>query len=182
MASFCRFDRQQISFHSRIAKRCHRTASPGSGCDVHPSGNAISVIEWCSGRKGSMQTIQKIAAVVLLATLAAAGFGIVKLGHPSGSAANKLAAAAQAAVVDQTPLKTASALAQLADTPEEQELAKSALRLGDKESDLSFNIALQDTAAHAPELSPEAREIQKQLQKAQKLQTALQAQTNQLTA
>ena len=129
-----------------------------------------------------MQTAQKIATVGLIATLAAAGFGIVKLGHPSGSAANKQAAAAQAAVVDQTPLKTAHALAQLADTPEEQELAKSALRLGDKESDLSFNIALQDAAAHAPELSPEAREIQKRLQKAQKLQTALQAQTNQLTA
>src|ERR1700756_388601 len=129
-----------------------------------------------------MRTAQKMATGGLIAALAAAAFGVVKLGHPSGSAANRQAATAQTALVDQTPLKTAHALAQLADTPEEQELAKSALRLGDKESDLSFNIALQDAAAHAPELSPEAREIQKRLQKAQKLQTALQAQTNQLTA
>src|SRR5258708_38385846 len=119
-----------------------------------------------------MQTAQKIATVGLIATLAAAGFGIVKLGNPSGSAAIKQAAAAQAAVVDQTPLKTAHALAQLADTPEEQERAKSALRLGDKESDLSFNIALQDAAAHPPELSPEMLEIQKRLPKAQRLQMA----------
>jgi hypothetical protein len=129
-----------------------------------------------------MQTGQKIAAGGLIAALAAAAFGVVKLGHPSGSAANRQASAAQTALVDQTPLKTAHALAQLADTPEEQELAKSALKLGDKESDLSFNIALQDAAAHPPELSPEMREIQKRLQKAQKLQTALQAQTDQLTA
>jgi hypothetical protein len=129
-----------------------------------------------------MRTAQKIATGGLIAALAAAAFGVVKLGHPSGSAANRQAATAQTALVDQTPLKTAHALAQLADTPEEQELAKSALRLGDKESDLSFNIALQDAAAHPPELSPEMREIQKRLQKAQKLQTALQAQTDQLTA
>ena len=129
-----------------------------------------------------MQTAQKIATGGLIAALAAAAFGVVELGHPSGSAANRQAATAQTALVDQTPLKTAHALAQLADTPEEQELAKSALRLGDKESDLSFNIALQDAAAHPPELSPAMREIQKRLQKAQKLQTALQAQTDQLTA
>ena len=129
-----------------------------------------------------MRTVQKIATGGLIAALAATAFGVVKLGHPSGSAANRPASAAQTALVDQTPLKTAHALAQLADTPEEQELAKSALRLSDKESDLSFSIALQNAAAHPPELSPEMREIQKRLQKAQKLQTALQAQTDQLTA
>jgi small-conductance mechanosensitive channel len=129
-----------------------------------------------------MRTAQKIATGGLIAALAAAVFGVVKLGHPSGSAANRQAVTAQTALVDQTPLKTAHALAQVADTPEEQELAKSALRLGDKESDLSFNIALQDAAAHPPELSPGMREIQKRLQKAQKLQTALQAQADQLTA
>ena len=129
-----------------------------------------------------MRTAQKIVTGGLIAALAAAAFGVVKLGHPSGSAAYRQASTAQAAVVDQTPLKTAHALAQLADTAEEQELAKSALRLGDKESDLSFNIALQNAAAHPPELSPDMREIQKRLQKAQKLQTALQAQKDQLTA
>jgi small-conductance mechanosensitive channel len=85
-------------------------------------------------------------------------------------------------VVDQTPLKTAQELAKLADTPEEQELAKEALRLSDYELDLSFNIALQDAEAHPLELSAEAKEIQKRLQKAQKLQQALQTQVDQLTA
>src|SRR5258708_3436466 len=129
-----------------------------------------------------MQNGQKIEAGGLIAALAAADFGVDNLGHPSGSAQNRQASAAQAALVDQTPLKTAHALAQLEDTPEEQELAKSALKLGEKKWVLSLNMALQDGAAHPPELSPEMGEIQKRLQKAQKLQTALQAQTDQLTA
>ena len=54
--------------------------------------------------------------------------------------------AAQAALVDQTPLKTAQALAQVADTKDEQELAQAALRLSDYELDLSFNIALQSSS------------------------------------
>ena len=84
--------------------------------------------------------------------------------------------------MDQAPFRTAQQLAQMADTPEEQELAKDALRLSDYELDLSFVIALQDAEAHPPDLSVAAKEIQVRLQKAQKLQQALQAQVDQLTA
>src|SRR5437868_8943476 len=133
-------------------------------------------------RKGHMRTVQKIAAIGLVIALGATAYGIVKLDHPSTVLAKKKAAAAQAAPVDQTPLKIAQQLAQIADTPEEQALAKDALRLSDYELDLSFNIALQDAEAHPPELSAEAKEIQARLQKAQKFQQALQAQVNDLTA
>ena len=143
---------------------------------------AASVLEYWFSRRGSMGTVQKIAAGGLIVVLGAAGFGIWKLGHTATVTAKKKAVAAQAALVDQTPLKTAQALAQLADTPEEQELAKGALRLSDYELDLSFNIALQDAEAHPPDLSAEAKEIQARLQKAQKLQQGLEAQVNQLTA
>jgi small-conductance mechanosensitive channel len=129
-----------------------------------------------------MRTVQKIAAGGLIAALAAASFGIVELGQPSTAVAKKKAAAAQTALVDQTPMNTAQALVQVADTPEEQELAKAAMRLSDYELDLSFNMALQDAAAHPPALSAEGREIQKRLQKAQKLRQALQAQVDQLTS
>src|SRR5258705_5109468 len=129
-----------------------------------------------------MRTAQKIAVGGLVVALAAATFEIFELGQPSTVSAKKKAAAAQTALVDETPLKTAQQLVQLADTPEEQAFAKDVLRLSDYELDLSFNIALQDAEAHPPELSAEAKEIQARLQKAQKFQQALQGQVNELTA
>jgi small-conductance mechanosensitive channel len=123
-----------------------------------------------------------MVAMGLTLGLAAGIYGIFQLGHPSTVSAKKKAAAADATLVDQAPFKTAQQLAQLADTPDEQDLAKEALRLSDYELDLSFAIALQDAEAHPPDLSAEAKEIQLRLQKAQKLQQALQGQADQLTA
>jgi uncharacterized protein YukE len=129
-----------------------------------------------------MRIAQKMAAGGLLVALAAAGYGIFVLARPSAVSAKKKAAAAEVALVDQTPVKTAQRLALLADTPEEQKLAQEALRVSDWELDLSFNIALQDAEAHPPELSAEAKEMQARLRKAQNLQQALQAQVDQLSA
>src|SRR6266853_1335878 len=129
-----------------------------------------------------MRIEQKMAAGGLGVGLAAAGYGIFVLGRPSAVSAKKKAAAAEVALVDQTPVKTAQQLAQSADTPEEQKLARKALQLSDWELDLSFNIALQDAEAHPPELSAEAKEMQARLRKAQNLQQALQAQVDQLSA
>jgi small-conductance mechanosensitive channel len=129
-----------------------------------------------------MRLGQKIAAAALLVAFGATAYGIYLLGHASVVSAKKKAAASESALVDQSPFKTAQQLAQMADTPEEQELAKDALRLSDYELDLSFSVALQDAEAHPPELSAEAKEILKRLQKNQKLQQALQAQVDQLTA
>src|SRR5262245_4431695 len=129
-----------------------------------------------------MRTAQKLAAAGLVIALAAAIYAIVQLGHPSVVSAKRKAAAAQAALVDQTPLKTAQQLAQLADTPEEQEIAKEVLRLGDYELDLSFAFALQDAEAHPPDLSAEAKQMLERLQKNQKVQLALESQVRELTA
>ena len=129
-----------------------------------------------------MRIAQKMAAGGLVVALAAAGYGIFVLGRPSAVSAKKKAAAAEVALVDQTPVKTAQQLALLADTPEEQKLAQEALRVSDWELDLSFNIVLQDAEAHPPDLSTEAKEMDARLRKAQNLQQALQAQVDQLTA
>jgi len=129
-----------------------------------------------------MRIAQKMAAGGLVVALAAAGYGIFVLGRPSAVSAKKKAAAAEVALVDQTPVKTAQQLAQSADTPEEQKLAKKALQVSDWELDLSFNIVLQDAEAHPPDLSTEAKEMDARLRKAQNLQQALQAQVDQLTA
>lgn len=129
-----------------------------------------------------MRAVQKIAAAGLTIALGAAAYGIFQMGKPPKAAAKKKTSATQPTLVESGPFKTAQALAQLADTPEEQELAKDALRLSDYELDLSFDIALQDAQAHPPELSKEAKEIQARLQKAESLQDALQAQMDQLTS
>jgi len=129
-----------------------------------------------------MRTAQKIAGCGLAVALAGAGYGIFLLGRPSPLSTKQKAITAEVALVDQTPVKTAQQLAQMADTAEEQKLAKEAMRLSDYELDLSFNIALQDAEAHPPALSAAAKEIESRLRKAQSLQQVLQGQVNELTA
>jgi small-conductance mechanosensitive channel len=129
-----------------------------------------------------MRAAQKIAAVALMIGLGATIYGIVRAGESASAATTKARKAAAGQLVDQSALATARQLAQFADTPEEQELAKEALKLGDYELDLAFDIALRNADAHPVALSAEAKIIQDRLQKAQKVQQSLQAQVTQLTA
>jgi small-conductance mechanosensitive channel len=136
-----------------------------------------------------MKTFHKIAGVVLALLLIAAAYGIFETRTtlppvPTNSAAaeGSKASAVQPQVVDQTPLKIAQQLAPLATLPGERELAAEAIRLTDHEVDIAFTSALRDAALHPPALSPEAKEIQARLQKAEKGLTATQAQVAQLNA
>ncbi|HEV2489712.1 MAG TPA: mechanosensitive ion channel domain-containing protein [Candidatus Acidoferrales bacterium] len=86
-----------------------------------------------------------------------------------------------APVVDQRPLQTAQRLAPLAVTPDEQDLAGDALRLGDHEVDLAFDFAFRDAAAHPAPLSPAAKEIQKRIQTLQASVATDQADVTRLT-
>src|SRR5713226_6305479 len=131
-----------------------------------------------------MKTPQKAAAVVLVLLLGAAVYGLIRTVEPLKKAPSLGKGnnhAAQAPLVDQSPLKTAQQLAHLATSPEEQPLAQEALRLADHEVDLAFAAALRDAAENPPELSPEAKEIEARLQKAQKLLQRDQALVAQLT-
>ncbi|MBS1841483.1 MAG: mechanosensitive ion channel [Acidobacteria bacterium] len=128
-----------------------------------------------------MRVAQKSAALVLAIGLGATIYGIVRTGESANAATTKARKAAAAQPVDQSAMTSALQLAQLADTPDEQALAKDVLRLADYELDLVFDMALRDADAHPPALSKEALEIQARLQKAQKLQQTLQAQVKQLT-
>ena len=129
-----------------------------------------------------MRTEQKIATVALVVGLGATIYGIVRANESASAATTKANKAAAAELVDQSALRTARQLAALADLPEERTLAKGALRLGDRELDLAFDIALRDADAHPAELSDDAKTIQTRLEKAKKLQQSLQAQVAQLTA
>ena len=140
-----------------------------------------------------MKNLSRIAGVVLALLLGAAAYGIFRTEPPAASLPVSTPAsasvttgtstpAASQPVVDQTPLKIAQQLAPLATLPEERPLAQDAIRLTDHELDIGFAAALRDAALHPPPLSPEAKEIQSRLQKAEKALENDQAQIAQLTA
>ncbi len=135
-----------------------------------------------------MKTFHKIAGIALALLLIAAAYGIFRTA-PTAPAVPTLAASSgkakvppQTQVVDQTPLKIAQQLAPLATLPGERQLAEEAIRLTDHEVDIAFTAALRDATLHPPALSPEAKEIQSRLQKAEHSLTTTQAQIKQLDA
>src|SRR6266702_1818296 len=132
-----------------------------------------------------MRSRQKISAVVLVLLLGAVVYGLIRTTEPqavpSSQDNGKHGVPSRVPLVDQSPLKTAQQLAQLATTPEERPLAEEALRLADREVDLAFAAALRDAAENPPVLSPEAKEIEARLQKAQRLLKVDQALVAQLT-
>ncbi|HUL17240.1 MAG TPA: mechanosensitive ion channel domain-containing protein [Terriglobales bacterium] len=132
-----------------------------------------------------MKGSQKIAALVLLAAAGAAGYGIFRLGRPASanSTGNTKKSTAQTApLVDQSPLQAAQQLAQLADTPDEQAVAKDALAEANREVDAAFAQALWQAKYYAPPLSAEAKQIQARLQQAQKSLETDQQRVKNLTA
>lgn len=131
-----------------------------------------------------MKTTQKIAAIVLVILLGATAYGLFRTGEAPklSSSPGKGQRAADAPLVDQTPLKSAQLLAPFATTEEELALAKEALRLADYEVDLAYDAALHEAKQHPPVLSAEAKEAKQRLQKAQKLVADDEAQMAQLTS
>src|SRR5260370_31111827 len=92
-----------------------------------------------------MKTTQKIAAIVLVLLLGAVAYGLFRTGQPAGARATSTkpasGTAAQAPMVDQTPLLTAQRLVQMPTSAEEKPFAEEALRLADHEMDLAFAAA-----------------------------------------
>ena len=125
---------------------------------------------------------QKILAVIILVLMIASAYGYWVSRETDRVRQERAARKAnRQTLVDQTPLKTAQQLAQLAATRSERELAKQALRLADYEVDLTFDSALHDALLHPPPLSAEAKEIQDRLKKAEKLLEADQNKAKQLS-
>src|SRR5882762_4721307 len=125
-----------------------------------------------------MKTLQRVSAFALLALLAAAGYALYLTSRPATpvtlAAKGKKSGTTQpqTVLVDTSPLKTAQQLAQLADTPEEQALAKEALRLSDYEVDLAYSAAVHEAKEHPPELNADAKEAKARLTSAQKVLAA----------
>src|SRR5580704_7232945 len=133
-----------------------------------------------------MKPVQKISALVLLVLLAASVYGLLHTEQPpgtlvAGQPANG-AAAAQAPLVDQSPLLTAQRLAKMPTSAEEQPFAQEALRLADHQMDLAYAAAERDAENHPPALSAEAKQIQTRLKSAEDSLDADSALVTRLTA
>ena len=135
-----------------------------------------------------MRALQKTAAAVLLASLAAALYGIwstyqpppPELGHQEPTAP-QAAGVDGSIAVDERTLRRAQRLSALATAPEEQPYAQAATQLADHELDVAFAAALRQIEAHPPVLSPEAQKISDRLQASQKQLETDQSQVDQLT-
>ena len=117
-----------------------------------------------------MQPNQRTFLIVLIALLALVSLGVVatkdqgnrtNLGSKGGPGDSQPS-------VDMTQLQAAQSLAPLATGPDEQGLARDALRIADHEVDLAFNAALADAASQPPLSSPQIRAILARIATAEK--------------
>jgi small-conductance mechanosensitive channel len=130
-----------------------------------------------------MTTAQKISTLLLTLLLAVAAFAWWNTAPPTAKVTRQRAAALAAAeLVDQSTYDTARRLAQLAETPEEQTYAQSALRVADHSLAFAFTTALRDVEAHPPPLSPAAQRIFDRVRQSQVLLDADQQRVTELTA
>src|SRR5260370_37425750 len=104
-----------------------------------------------------MKTTQKVLGIVLVALLGAVAYGLSRTGHqanaPETPGKTKFGAAAQAPIVDQSPLQTAQRLAKMPISDDELPFAQEALRLTAPEKDPAFARAVRETPTRAPALS-----------------------------
>lgn len=128
-----------------------------------------------------MKSRQWLVTLGLLALVAAAVTGaILTRNWGSDSQSTPRNAAARKVRVDERPLKTARNMAKLASGWDERRLAEDALKLGDHEVDLAFADALRDAANSPAQSTPQAREMNARVSKAQALAKADQDRIDQL--
>jgi small-conductance mechanosensitive channel len=129
-----------------------------------------------------MKRRQQIAAIVLVLLAAVTIYGFWETRKPLAPLEpTATVLAPEKALVDQSPLTTAQQLAQLASLHEERTLAQEALRLSDFDVDQAFDNALRRARLHPPPLSPEGKEDEARLQKAENLLQADQDRVKQFT-
>jgi hypothetical protein len=101
-----------------------------------------------------MQIHQRTFLMVLIALLVLSGVGLLITSDSGNRVINgpdRLAG--PQSEVDLEPIHTAQALVPLATGPDEQGLARDALRLADHEIDIAFTSALEEAAAKPPQLA-----------------------------
>ena len=102
-----------------------------------------------------MSALQKSTATVLMLLLAAAFYGLWSPLEPANPPPAVAPVDSPVPLIDESTLLTAQRLARLANTPEEQPLADSAVQTANHELDLAFMGALHGIAAHPPVFTDE---------------------------
>src|SRR5579859_3146744 len=131
-----------------------------------------------------MRPAQKILAIVLVLLLGATVYGLVRTSQPLSISQNKgkTSGAATAPTVDQTPILTAEALAQMPTPQEELPFAQQALEIADRDMDVAYTAAKRELEDHPTSLTPEAKQIQARLKQAEDTLAADDALVDRLTA
>jgi small-conductance mechanosensitive channel len=107
-----------------------------------------------------MRLSKNAPAIVVTTLLAGSLIALLETRGPGGPApAKKAAANQQAAIVDDRLLRTARAMAALADTPDEQDDAREALRLADHALDQAFATALRQAQTPPAAVSSEEKRL-----------------------
>lgn len=130
-----------------------------------------------------MRSNQRPILIVLIVLLVLTGAGLfvtTEWGARTVLPTSSLSNSAQPPV-DLQPFRTAQSLAQLAATPEEQDLARDVLRKADHEVDFAFAAALDNAASQPIPSTPEIKGILERISKGQQESAELNADVARLT-
>jgi small-conductance mechanosensitive channel len=130
-----------------------------------------------------MQSSQRVFLIVLIALLVLTGAGLFVT---TEWGARKVAAPSAPPKVAQSPVdlrqfRTAQSLAQLAGTPEEQDLARDVLRKADHEVDFAFASALYAASSQPIPSTPEIKAILERISKGEQEDNEVSAEVARLT-
>lgn len=131
-----------------------------------------------------MKPFQKILAIALVLLLGATVYGLVRTSQPLkvSQGKGKTSGAAATPTVDQTPILTAEALAQMSTPQEELPFAQQALEIADRDMDVAYTAAKRELEDHPAGLTTEAKQIQARLKQAEDTLAADDAIVDRLTA
>ncbi len=130
-----------------------------------------------------MQPNQRTLLIVLIVLLALTGVGLALTTEWGSRTVSSVAPASKVAQapVDLSPFRNAQTLSEFAATPEEQDLARDALRKADHEVDFSFASALYQAAAQQVHPTPEIKSIQERIASGEAQDAAINADIDRLT-
>ncbi len=97
--------------------------------------------------------------LAILAIAALIGFTLTRQAGMPGQRTGEGSSAAQAKLVNETPLETALSLANAASTAAEQQISTEAIRVADHEVDMAFAMALQQAQQHPAAQNGETKQI-----------------------
>jgi small-conductance mechanosensitive channel len=107
-----------------------------------------------------VKPLDRITLAGLGLLLAGALVAYVSTDAASDSQASRADTGPTSALIDERPFRIAQRLSSLAETRDERDLAREAVRLADHSVDVAFTVAVLEAAEHPPKPTPQTRGIQ----------------------